>query len=482
MSVKVIILFWLLLIVFAGPASRCEEPQYQLGLHGGLACLSGGDTSSVPYQPAFGVHFGYRIGTRWLLDFDLTRLVLHNDTTDGSSFAISGADENDSWVFRGTRLGLTFNWDAMDRSTDLRWSMGFGGGLMIWSIGDPNVDTTFHVIGPHDELMDYSATEVMFSGQTELGLAVSPSVSLGVRLRGDYLSGLGTDFDSQINDARSKLVIGGMLMATFHFGRSGHGWQSTQNWARPKPSEPPVARAIDGDADGVFDDNDECPNTPQGVLVNKRGCALDSDRDGVSDGLDDCPRTDIAARGQVDIHGCPIDSDFDGVADFLDDCPLNSPGALVDSLGCPLDGDGDGVPDGLDDCPYTLVGTDVDPHGCIDLAMLAKPMVLNIDYVSGSFDVDPKTKNRLRDLSRLMIFVSDVRMEINGYTDNIGLPSANKRLSRKRAQRVADFLAAQGIDPDRISVFGRGEDSFVASNQTAKGRAQNRRVEIVFYL
>jgi outer membrane protein OmpA-like peptidoglycan-associated protein len=81
-----------------------------------------------------------------------------------------------------------------------------------------------------------------------------------------------------------------------------------------------------------------------------------------------------------------------------------------------------------------------------------------------------------------MIFVSDVRMEINGYTDNIGLPSANKRLSRKRAQRVADFLAAQGIDPDRISVFGRGEDSFVASNQTAKGRAQNRRVEIVFYL
>ncbi len=482
MSVKLLFSLWLAVFVLTSPSSRCEEPQYHIGLHGGLACLSSGDTATVPYQPALGAHLGYRVGSRWVLDFDLTRMVLHNDTTHSSSFAIDNADQHDSWVFRSTRLGLTINREMLAHTQNLRWSLGLGGGLMIWSIVEPVGDTTFHVVGPSNELMDYSATEIIFSGQTELGLAVSPTLSLGVRFRADLLSGLGTDFESEVNSARSNLVYDGMLMVTFHFGRSVHGWRSTENWAQPRPIEPSVVRSGDGDADGVPDDDDDCPNTAPGVLVNQLGCAIDSDRDGVADGLDDCPRTDIKARGQVDIHGCPIDSDFDGVADYRDDCPLNTPGALVDTLGCPLDEDGDGVADGLDDCPHTLVGMAVDPHGCIDLSMLSKPMVLNIDYVSGSFDVDPKTKNRLRELSRLLIFVSDVKMEINGYTDNIGLPSANKKLSKKRAQRVADFLAAQGIDAGRMSVYGRGEDNFVASNQTAEGRAQNRRVEVVFYL
>ena len=479
---RLIYLLWLVVFLLAGPASHCEEPQYQFGIHGGLAGLSGGDTATVPYQPAFGVHLGYRIGSRWVLDFDVTRMVLHNDTSNSSSFAIDNADKHDTWVFRSTRLGLTINREMLAHTKNLRWSLGLGGGLMVWSIGDPTNDTTFHVVGPSNELMDYAATEIIFSGQTELGLSVSPSLSLGVRLRTDYLSGLGTDFDSGVNSARSNLVHGGMFMVTFHFGRNAQGWRSSQNWAQPEPIAPPATRSGDGDADGVADNGDDCPNTPLGVLVNQRGCAVDSDRDGVADGLDDCPRTDNAARGQVDIHGCPIDSDFDGVADYRDDCPFNAPGALVDTLGCPIDGDGDGVPDGLDDCPHTLVGMDVDPHGCIDLTMLSKPMVFNIDYVSGSFDVDPKTKNRLRDLARLLLFVSDVKLEVNGYSDNIGLPTANKKLSKKRAQRVADFLAAQGIDATRISVYGWGEDNFVASNQTAAGRAQNRRVEVVFYL
>ena len=81
----------------------------------------------------------------------------------------------------------------------------------------------------------------------------------------------------------------------------------------------------------------------------------------------------------------------------------------------------------------------------------------------------------------MLSFVPAVRLEINGYTDNIGTALSNRELSQKRANRVRDFLVTQGIDRNRIKVFGRGETSFVSSNQTANGRAANRRIEIVFF-
>jgi outer membrane protein OmpA-like peptidoglycan-associated protein len=183
----------------------------------------------------------------------------------------------------------------------------------------------------------------------------------------------------------------------------------------------------------------------------------------------------------VDIHGCPIDSDFDGVPDYLDACPFNEVGAWVDENGCPTDADGDGVPDGLDDCPYTLTGVDVDKYGCIDLSMFSKPMVLNIDYLPGSFEIDPHTKERLKKLAGVLNFLPDIKIEIHGYTDNIGTEVANRNLSEKRAARVRDYLVSLGVAKDRMKVFGRGEANFVASNDTAEGRAKNRRIELIFY-
>ncbi len=113
--------------------------------------------------------------------------------------------------------------------------------------------------------------------------------------------------------------------------------------------------------------------------------------------------------------------------------------------------------------------------------MLAKPLILNIDYASGSFEVDPNNRERLKSLSRILNFVTDVRIEINGFTDNIGTTVANKKLSEKRGLRVKDYLGSLGVSVDRIKVFGKGETNFVASNNTAAGRAKNRRIEIIFY-
>ena len=122
----------------------------------------------------------------------------------------------------------------------------------------------------------------------------------------------------------------------------------------------------------------------------------------------------------------------------------------------------DGVPDGLDDCPGTLYGIDVDPHGCVDLSVFAEPMVMNIDYAPGSFEVDPNNMERLRELARILNFVPEIKLEISGFTDNIGQAAANQSLSEKRARRVRDYLVAMdsvGAGPGEIVFYVSGSSS-----------------------
>jgi len=71
-----------------------------------------------------------------------------------------------------------------------------------------------------------------------------------------------------------------------------------------------------------------------------------------------------------------------------------------------------------------------------------------------------------------------MRVSIEGHTDNVGGESANMRLSQKRAEAVRDYLVSQGIASDRMTDKGFGKADPVASNETADGRAQNRRVEL----
>lgn len=72
------------------------------------------------------------------------------------------------------------------------------------------------------------------------------------------------------------------------------------------------------------------------------------------------------------------------------------------------------------------------------------------------------------------------RIRIEGYTDSRGKAEDNLVLSRARAQAVADYMQSLGLDPSRIEVIGYGEQFRVAENASARGRAQNRRVEILF--
>jgi outer membrane protein OmpA-like peptidoglycan-associated protein len=70
-------------------------------------------------------------------------------------------------------------------------------------------------------------------------------------------------------------------------------------------------------------------------------------------------------------------------------------------------------------------------------------------------------------------------IQVIGHTDNVGEAAYNQDLSERRALSVAGVLRASGVPAGRVQAFGKGEDQPAASNLTAEGRAQNRRVEII---
>ncbi len=110
-------------------------------------------------------------------------------------------------------------------------------------------------------------------------------------------------------------------------------------------------------------------------------------------------------------------------------------------------------------------------------------MVLTLGDVL--FDTNQATLKPGADLKigRLAAFLQsnpNERLIIEGYTDSTGSEDYNEQLSRRRAQAVADALAAQGVPASRYQAVGRGPAFPVATNSSAAGRQQNRRVEIVF--
>ena len=100
----------------------------------------------------------------------------------------------------------------------------------------------------------------------------------------------------------------------------------------------------------------------------------------------------------------------------------------------------------------------------------------DFSFDSGSAVVKPTMKPVLDEIARNLD--PTVRVEVIGHTDSRGSEALNKPLSINRADAVRDYLTARGVASSRISIDGRGESQPVASNDTAEGRAQNRRVEI----
>lgn len=230
-------------------------------------------------------------------------------------------------------------------------------------------------------------------------------------------------------------------------------------------------RFVDSDGDGVADGMDRCPNTPAGASVDAYGCELDSDGDGVKDSRDQCPGT--PAGVSVDANGCPLDSDGDGVTDDKDECPGTPAGATVDENGCELDSDGDGVVDRLDECPNSAPGAQVDIRGC---EIKEEIKLQGVNFESNSDRLLPGATRVLDEAVATLKKNPTIKFEVAGHTDSDGAAEYNEGLSARRATTVRDYLAANGIAEDRMTVRGYGESQPIADNATSAGKAENRRV------
>ena len=176
----------------------------------------------------------------------------------------------------------------------------------------------------------------------------------------------------------------------------------------------------------------------------------------------------------------PKDSDKDGVADAVDQCPMTPRGVSVDSKGCALDSDGDGIPDHKDSCPNTSAGAKVDEKGCYIVLNETREVNLEVKFANNSDVVPQSYYSEIKRVADFMTEYALTSVVIEGHTDDRGAASYNEDLSSRRASAVAKVLVEEfKIASDRVSAKGYGESNPIATNDTAEGRAENRRVVAV---
>jgi OOP family OmpA-OmpF porin len=240
------------------------------------------------------------------------------------------------------------------------------------------------------------------------------------------------------------------------------------------PPPPPPAPA-DTDGDGITDDKDKCPN--EKGLAKYEGCPIpDTDKDGINDEEDKC----VDVPGLAKYQGCPVpDTDKDGINDEEDKCP--SVAGVARYQGCPVpDADKDGVNDEEDKCP-NLAGP-AENQGCPVINEEMKKRVdfaaNNILFVTGSAKLQSKSFKGLNDVIKILQENPDMKLSIDGHTDNVGSDDRNQLLSDQRSASVKAYFTSKGIDESRITAAGHGETQPIADNNTAAGRQKNRRVEL----
>ena len=252
----------------------------------------------------------------------------------------------------------------------------------------------------------------------------------------------------------------------------------------------------DRDFDGLVDKYDDCPDDPEDEdgFEDEDGCPdLDNDEDGIKDDADDCPNDPEDRDGYEDKDGCPDpDNDRDGIRDKRDSCPDDPEDAdgWRDDDGCPdPDNDEDGLVDRRDGCPNdpeTENGFQ-DEDGCPDEKPAPKPLPKEVEKFTGVIEgITFETgKTVIRRSSEPVLYEAlgvlqkygNMRILIEGHTDNKGNDDSNLTLSQGRADSVRMWFVTNGIEPSRLEAMGFGETRARADNATDAGRAENRRVE-----
>lgn len=293
-------------------------------------------------------------------------------------------------------------------------------------------------------------------------------VPLGWGLQINLLDQAYINFNAQYRVAVTEATATNHLF--YSFGVAGSLFEKKEPKVIAPPPPPPPA---DTDKDGIVDSLDACPDVAGLAAFN--GCP-DSDGDGIADKEDKCPQV----KGLAKYQGCPIpDSDNDGINDEEDKCP--NVAGVAKYQGCPIpDSDGDGVNDEEDKCP-ALAGP-ASNQGCPEIKEEIKKRIdvaaKNVFFATGSSKLLTKSFKSLNEVVKILNEDPNLKLDIEGHTDNTGKPDKNQILSEARAKSVLDYLTSKGVDAARLVSAGYGQDRPIADNKTAAGRAKNRRVDL----
>src|SRR5277367_2530654 len=112
----------------------------------------------------------------------------------------------------------------------------------------------------------------------------------------------------------------------------------------------------------------------------------------------------------------------------------------------------------------------------------ARGLIVNMSDVlfdTAKYTLKPEAREKLAKVSGILLAYPNLKVQVEGYTDNVGSEQYNLTLSQQRGDAVREYLISQGVGADNISSTGYGLTNPIADNATAAGRAQNRRVQMV---
>lgn len=130
-------------------------------------------------------------------------------------------------------------------------------------------------------------------------------------------------------------------------------------------------------------------------------------------------------------------------------------------------------------CEMEEMTQEVTANDMLDALNKNGSIALNILFETGKSTIEKESLTIVDQIYDLLSKNGELKVSIEGHTDNVGAAASNKTLSQERAKSVTDALIAKGIDKSRLSFLGWGQEKPVADNSTDDGRAKNRRVEIV---
>jgi OmpA-OmpF porin, OOP family len=195
--------------------------------------------------------------------------------------------------------------------------------------------------------------------------------------------------------------------------------------------------------------------------IRFRPTSHDADDDGISDDADRCPNLPEDRDRYQDADGCPDedpDADRDGVPDWDDQCPnaKETINGYEDEDGCPDSGSSQVI---YEDGNFRVLDAVHFEHGSAQLETQSHGL---LDQVALTIKAHP-----------------EMRVRVEGHTDDTGPEVVNRRLSQNRAESVRRYLISKGVQPSRIEAKGYGETRPLDKGTSEEARAANRRVEFV---